>query len=83
MLAAGEAVMGYGRSGESAREVFLDRRPSARNEALIHADHFLLVSGIEVHSLELAAEVTLLRVAVIMQRSLILPLAIAAGVGQQ
>jgi hypothetical protein len=61
------------------REEFLHRNPAARGRSYVHADPFLLLSAVELHNKEVAAEVTRLRASGLMLRNCAPPLLLGAG----
>ena len=61
------------------REEFLNRNPAARSRDYVHADPFLLLSAVELHNREVAAEATRLRATGLMLRNSAPPLLLGSG----
>ncbi|MGH4024751.1 MAG: hypothetical protein ACRDRV_09215 [Pseudonocardiaceae bacterium] len=61
------------------REEFLHRNPAASGRDYVHADPFLLLSAVELHNKEVAAEVTRLRASGLMLRNSAPPLLLGAA----
>ncbi|PKV97147.1 hypothetical protein ATK30_8117 [Amycolatopsis echigonensis] len=57
------------RRKRNAREEFLRRNPSARGQAFVEADSFLLLSALQLHDADAAMEATRLRTAGLMLRN--------------
>ncbi|SFQ59172.1 hypothetical protein [Amycolatopsis rubida] len=65
------------RRKRNAREEFLRRNPSARGQAFVEADSFLLLSALRLHDADAALEATRLRTAGLMLRNSSPALAVA------